>query len=226
VNRRSFLSGLVPLAAAAPILRIPEAIASEPRRAPLTVTDLNDRLFVISGGGGNVTVFHSSEGVLLVDGGSPERSGEVLKLIKKRTGSSKVHTLFNTHWHWEQTGSNQRLGRAGTQIIAHENTRLWLTTDVDSKWQQRTFKRLPKEAHPNKTFYTSEKLSFGGEEIEHGHTPTAISTCCSGMPMSWWLGMWCRWALIRYRTTARAAGSEAWRLPPRRWWVCAIRTLA
>jgi glyoxylase-like metal-dependent hydrolase (beta-lactamase superfamily II) len=148
-------------------------MASEPRRTPLTVMDLDDRLFVISGGGGNVTVFNSGEGVLLVDGGSQERSTEVLKLIKKRTGSSKIHTLFNTHWHWDQTGSNLRLGRAGTQIIAHENTRLWLTTDVDSKWQQRTFKRLPKEAHPNKTFYTSDKLSLGGEEIEYGYLPQA-----------------------------------------------------
>ena len=60
-----------------------------------------------------------------------------------------------------------------TRIIAHENTRLWLTTDVNSKWQNRVFEPLPKEAWPNKTFYTKETLSFGGEEIEYGHLPQA-----------------------------------------------------
>jgi cyclase len=139
----------------------------------LTATDLADGIFVISGGGGNVTVFQSGEGVLLVDGGSPERSADVLKLIKKRTGASKVHTLFNTHWHWDQTGSNLRLGKAGARIIAHENTRLWLTTDVDVKWQGRLYKRLPVQAQPKKTFHTSESLSFGGETLEYGYLPQA-----------------------------------------------------
>jgi glyoxylase-like metal-dependent hydrolase (beta-lactamase superfamily II) len=172
VDRRLFLSAVVPAAGAALVL--PQwATAAGKKDAPLTVTDLTDRLFVISGAGGNVTVFNSPEGVLLVDGGSPERSSDVLKLVKKRTGSSKVHTLFNTHWHWDQTGSNERLGKAGTRIIAHENTRLWLTTDVDVKWQNRVFEPLPKQAQPNKTFYTNESLQFGGEQIDYGYLPQA-----------------------------------------------------
>ena len=52
-----------------------------------------------------------------------------------------VHTLFNTHWHPEQTGSNERLGKAGKTIIAHENTRLWLTTDVTWPWNGQRFTR-------------------------------------------------------------------------------------
>ncbi|HEU4624460.1 MAG TPA: MBL fold metallo-hydrolase [Steroidobacteraceae bacterium] len=171
MNRRSFLTQVVPGAAALSLLRAEAAHGAA--HAELTTTDLAERLFVISGGGGNVTVFDSSEGVLLVDGGSPERSADVLKLVKRRTGSSKVHTLFNTHWHWDQTGSNATLGKAGTRIIAHENTRLWLTTDVDSKWEHRTYPPLPATAQPSKTFYTSETLAFGGETIEYGYLPQA-----------------------------------------------------
>jgi glyoxylase-like metal-dependent hydrolase (beta-lactamase superfamily II) len=173
MNRRSFLTRVVPAAAAASFIGIDRARGSSRERAELTATDIADRLFVISGGGGNVTVFNSAEGVLLVDGGSPERSADVLKLVKQRTGSSKVHTLFNTHWHWDQTGSNARLGKAGTRIIAHENTRLWLTTDVDSKWEHRSYSPLPREAQPNKTFYTSEQLSFGSETIEYAYLSQA-----------------------------------------------------
>src|SRR5581483_3602936 len=149
------------------------AFAAEARPGPLSVTDLNDHLFVIGGGGGNVTVLHSSEGVLLVDGGSPEHSAEVLKLIKQRTGTSRIHTLFNTHWHWDQTGSNNELGKAGTRIIAHENTRLWLGTDIDVKWQHRVYRRLPPKARPNQTFYTTDSLSFGGQTIDYGYLPQA-----------------------------------------------------
>jgi glyoxylase-like metal-dependent hydrolase (beta-lactamase superfamily II) len=170
VNRRLFLSAVVPAASASLVL--PHWVAAADKTA-LTVTDLNDRIFVISGGGGNVTVFNSSEGVLLVDGGSPERSADVLKLVKKKTGASKVHTLFNTHWHWDQTGSNETLGKAGTRIIAHENTRLWLTTDVNSKWQNRIFKPLPKQAQPNQTIYANATLQFGGEQIDYGYLPQA-----------------------------------------------------
>jgi len=174
MNRRSFLRRLAPAAAATAFLNPRHSwAAADVQRAPLTVTDLSDRLFVICGGGGNVTVFSSPEGVLLVDGGSPERSDEVLKLVKQRTGTARVHTLFNTHWHWDQTGSNLALGKAGTRIIAHENTRLWLGTDVDSQWQHRVFKRLPPKARPTQTFYTTGSLSFGGATVDYGYLPQA-----------------------------------------------------
>lgn len=173
MNRRSFLVRLAPAAVATAFLNPRHSRAADVQRAPLTVTDIADRMFVISGGGGNVTVFNSPEGVLLVDGGSPEHSDEVLKLVKQRTGTSRVHTLFNTHWHWDQTGSNLALGKAGTRIIAHENTRLWLGTDVDSQWQHRVFKRLPPKARPNQTFYTTGSLSFGGATLDYGYLPQA-----------------------------------------------------
>jgi glyoxylase-like metal-dependent hydrolase (beta-lactamase superfamily II) len=169
--RRSFLQGLAPALALAALPRRTQARPSAPE---LSVASLTERLFVISGGGGNVTVFNSPEGVLLVDGGSPEHSRQILELIEHQTGSRRIHTLFNTHWHWEQTGSNLTLGPAGTKIIAHENTRLWLSTDVVSKWQNdRMFKRLPEKARPNQTFYTAGTLSFGGEKIDYGYLPQA-----------------------------------------------------
>jgi cyclase len=187
MRRRAFLFRLASLAAAPPLLagcatqpaRITgkagneeTASARAPRR-PLQVEDVSDRLFVISGGGGNVTVFNSEEGVLLVDGGSREQSAELLELIGQRTGAARIHTLFNTHWHWDQTGSNPTLGPAGTRIIAHENTRLWLSTEVNCKWQHRTYQRLPRAARPNRTFYTGGSLSFGGETIDYGYLPQA-----------------------------------------------------
>jgi cyclase len=152
---------------------LPGTLSARSRDTDLIVTPLAEKLTLISGGGGNVTLFDSPEGVLMVDGGSPEHSARILKTVRKLRRRAPVHTLFNTHWHWDQTGSNAALGAAGVRIIAHENTRLWLGTDVDSKWERRVYKRLAPKARPNQTFYTDAKLTFGGERIEYGHLPQA-----------------------------------------------------
>jgi cyclase len=170
MDRRHFIRQALPAAAAATAVARWVG-AAEPQ--PLAVMAVAKGLSVVTGGGGNVTVFQSPEGVLLVDGGSPERSADVLKLVKAQTGATRIHTLFNTHWHWDQTGSNRTLGPAGTRIIAHENTRLWLGTEVFSQWQNRSFPPLPRKARPTQTFYTTGSLSFGGEHIDYGYLPQA-----------------------------------------------------
>jgi glyoxylase-like metal-dependent hydrolase (beta-lactamase superfamily II) len=137
------------------------------------VEPLGESLHLIRGGGGNVIVFDSPQGVLLVDGGAPEHSAAVLRAVQKLTGKDSVHTMFNTHWHWDQTGSNLTLGSAGTRILSHENTRLWLTTDVDSRWEKRRYPRLPVKAQPSQTFYDTGSLDFGGERIEYGYLAQA-----------------------------------------------------
>lgn len=166
MHRRRFL-----LAAPAAALAV-SALGRRARAAGSAtpvVTELAPRLWQVAGCGGNVTVFDSAEGVLLVDGGSPAQSAALLREVQRLTGKSAVHTLFNTHWHHDHTGSNDTLGKAGTRIIAHEYTRLWLSTDVESKWEQRVYQPLPEHARPNETFYTTGELEFGGERISYGH---------------------------------------------------------
>jgi glyoxylase-like metal-dependent hydrolase (beta-lactamase superfamily II) len=168
MQRRRFLTHAASTAIAATAWRPVIGLARE-ADAPLAATLLADNLWQISGAGGNVTVFKSGEGVLLVDGGAAVHAKRLLAEVQRLTGESRVHTLFNTHWHHDQTGSNEMLGKAGTRIIAHENTRLWLTTDVISKWEGRTYQPLPKIARPNETFYTEASLKFGGETIDYGY---------------------------------------------------------
>jgi glyoxylase-like metal-dependent hydrolase (beta-lactamase superfamily II) len=135
---------------------------------------LADDLFVLRlPGQPNVVAHTGRDGVLLVDGGSAEAADALMTALAALPGGGDVHTIFNTHWHPEQTGLNERLGAAGKTIIAHENTRLWLTTDVTWPWNGRRFERLPKAAQPNKTFYKTETLPSG---IRYGHIPDAAHT--------------------------------------------------
>jgi cyclase len=166
--RRHFL-GAVPAA-----LLATSAVRGLAREAAsITSTPLGERLWLVSGAGGNVTVFQSSAGVLLVDGGAAAHTKALLAEVRRLTGETRIHTLFNTHWHHDQTGANEVLGKAGTRIIAHENTRLWLTTDVESKWERRIYQPLPKVALPTETFYTTGGFDFGGERIDYGYLPQA-----------------------------------------------------
>ncbi len=132
-------------------------------------------LYIIRVPGEASVVAHTSrQGVLLVDGGSAGGSDAVLQAVAALpNGGGKIHTLFNTHWHPEQTGSNEKLGMSGAAIVAHENTRLWLQQNITWPWNGRKFKKLPKVAQPNKTFYDKGTLDSG---IRYGYISDAAHT--------------------------------------------------
>ena len=147
---------------------------------PPNIQRLSDDLFVVTiPGEANVVANIVSGGaggpggVVLVDGASAGASDALMKAIAGLPGSRPVQTIFNTHWHAEQIGSNELAGKAGRTIIAHENTRLWLTTDVTWPWNGRRFKRLARIAQPNKTFYTTGQLESG---VRYGSIPDAAHT--------------------------------------------------
>jgi len=144
--------------------------SAETAATPLAVTKLTDTFLLITGAGANVLAVLGPDGVLMVDGGAPEHSADVLKLIADQSGGKPVQVLFNTCWDTDHTGSNETLGKAGAKIIAHENTKLWLGAEFDSRWRKRTYEPRPKIALPNQTFYSgTKKMTFGAEPIEYGY---------------------------------------------------------
>jgi cyclase len=167
-TRRGFLEAAAASCAGVALAGLPLcARAGEPR---LAAQDLGGGLAFITGAGANVLAFASPEGALLVDGGTREHSKALLKFATRAVGAGKVHTLINTHWHPEQTGSNEILGKQGVPIIAHENTRLWLARKyINVDWAPKPFLAMPQVAQPSKTFYTTDRLAFGGETIALGH---------------------------------------------------------
>jgi glyoxylase-like metal-dependent hydrolase (beta-lactamase superfamily II) len=173
-NRRQFMQALAG-GAAGWSLAAAGLSSVRPARAAdaLEVTHLTDDLFLISGAGANVVALSQPEGVLLVDGGDAAHSSALLTTVRQVAGGRPVVTAFNTHWHWEHTGSNEALRRTGAKIIAQENTRLWLTVPVIEEWEQRTYPARPK-ALPTETYYKGvQKLSFGKASIEYGYLPQA-----------------------------------------------------
>jgi cyclase len=165
---KAAIGGAAGMVLGAPVLRLSAA------QTGTGTIQLSDDLFVVTiPGEANVVAQTGADGVLLVDGGSPSAYDALMNAVSTLPRAGRIHTIFNTHWHPEQTGSNERLGKAGATIIAHENTRLWLTQDITWPWDGRHFKRYPKIAQPNKTFYTTGQLESG---IRYGYIPDAPHT--------------------------------------------------
>jgi cyclase len=141
------------------------ATAAGPKAA-LSTEKLADRVTLIGGTPGNVVALSSADGVLLVDSGS---SGLIAKEVRASLNGAQVRTLFNTHYHADQTGGNEVFGKAGAEIHAHEITRQWLATDYYVPSQDRWVKALPQAAWPTKTFREKGEIKSGAESIEYGY---------------------------------------------------------
>jgi glyoxylase-like metal-dependent hydrolase (beta-lactamase superfamily II) len=174
-SRRSVLQAGLAGAAALSLGTLGSALPGLARAAarPLSSQRLSDGLLLISGAGGNIVAARDARGLLLVDGGTASAGPDALQLALRELGARKAHTLINTHWHGEHTGLNELLGRQGARIIAHENTRLWLSTDVRLAPDAAPIKRLSAKARPNDTTYSTGSTALGDETVSYGYLSQA-----------------------------------------------------
>src|SRR5438034_2040338 len=144
-----------------------------PQTSPqISATDLGG-LTLLQGAGCNVIAMRGENGALMIDGGLAANADALLRAVKERTGNSRVHTLINTHWHPEQTGANEAVGRDGGIIIAHEKTRMYLSSAVTSVTFQGRLGPLPLVARPNKTTDEGSSLKFAGQPVDYAYLPAA-----------------------------------------------------
>lgn len=160
-DRRQFLKG------AAGAL----ALWASPR--VLTAQTLTDKLSVVDAGGANLVALSTIDGLVLVDSGAPPSMGQVMAGLRNIASGAKVLTLFNTHYHIDQTGNNEVFATAGAKIIAHERTRQWMSTDYWVPAEDRHEKARPKAARPTETFQTTGSLRAAVEQIDYGYLPLA-----------------------------------------------------
>jgi glyoxylase-like metal-dependent hydrolase (beta-lactamase superfamily II) len=133
------------------------------------INRINDKIAVLDGGGTNVVAFSASDGLFVVDSGVPGNGDKLLAALKTFAPSSKVNTLFNTHYHLDQTGNNESFSAAGAKIIAHDRTRQWMSTDYWIPEENRYQKARPKASWPTQVFFNKESLKIGSDQIEYGY---------------------------------------------------------
>ena len=158
LNRRAVLHGALGIAVAAAV-----------RHAFAQLTTISGAASLLPGHGGNVVVLKTSDGAVLVDSGKAGADSAVLSFVEAATGSRRVHTLFNTHWHLDQIGGNEALGNGGANIVAHEKTRLRLATPYYLPELDDYHPAMPVKAQPTESFYTTGSTTIGGKRIEYGY---------------------------------------------------------
>jgi cyclase len=156
-GRRAFLQALASTA----ILALPRAARAQPG---YSFSILGERMRLITGAGNNIIAFGGPTATLLVDAGNGTHTRDILE------GAGKVSTVFNTHYHLESTGGNDAVAAAGATIVAHLNTKLWMTQEIIRDWEGgKVYSPRAKAALPTETFRaTSGEMVFAGERIEYG----------------------------------------------------------
>jgi glyoxylase-like metal-dependent hydrolase (beta-lactamase superfamily II) len=143
MTRRELLKGAVAIWASRRILKAQQRLAGN--------------INVLDAHGANLVALSTGDGLVLVDSGALNSAEHV----------SNVQVLFNTHYHLDQTGNNERY--AGAKIIAHERTRQWMEAPHWVPAQDRYEKARPKMALPTETFLTTGTLNADDEQIDYGY---------------------------------------------------------
>ena len=162
-TRRDLLRHAAALAGAA---LLPARLAGQ--GAQLATVPLSSRMSVIVGSNATVLAADTDVGVVLIDGGHASWADSLLATVGGLYPGKPVRALFNTHWHEEQTGANRVLGERGVEIVAHENTTLWLGKEVWVRWSDKKYASLPKAAQPTTSVYDPGRMTFGGRAVEYG----------------------------------------------------------
>ena len=173
LSRRQFICAGAATMGSALLTNFSVGATQNPARTPTISTVDLGALKLFQGAGCNVIALHGDDGALMIDGGLRANADMLLKAVKDATGSNRVHTLINTHWHPEQVGANEAVGRDGGVIIAHEKTKMYLSNTVSSITFEGRRPPSPESARPNKTTRGDGSLMFAGQQVNYGYLPAA-----------------------------------------------------
>jgi cyclase len=151
------------------------AARAEMAKTPITRTKLADNLELLQGPGGNVTVLHGADGLVLVDN-FIRGAWPALKTTLDAIGGA-VKVGIDTHWHFDHADNNASVRQAGGTIVGHVNTKKRLSEPHDILGMH--FDPEPAEALPTITFKDSHQLKANGEDVvlqafPPSHTDTDI----------------------------------------------------
>ena len=133
---------------------------------PLTLNKVKDNLYEIEGDGGNVAVYITSEGVILVDDKYDQDYDHIMEKIKSVT-NLPVKYVLSTHYHSDHSGGNAKF-LPTAEVISTANARTNIVEHKQSNAQP--------NMQPARVVFTVESSVFlGGKEVRahyygRGHT--------------------------------------------------------
>ncbi len=129
-------------------------------------------VYMLTGAGGNIGLAVGDEAVFIVDDQFAPLTPKILAAIAAIT-SKPVRFVVNTHWHFDHTGGNENIGKAGALIVAHENVRRRMSAGQFIDAINRQEPPAAPAALPVVTFTTGVTFHINGDSIAVVHVPPA-----------------------------------------------------
>src|SRR5438105_9767780 len=133
---------------------------------------LSDTVYMLTGAGGNIGLSVGDDAVFLVDDQFAPLTPKIEAAIARIT-PKPVKFVLNTHWHFDHTGGNENLGKAGALIVAHENVRKRMSVENFIEFLGMKTQPDPRVALPVVTFTSDVTFHLNGDEIFAQHAPRA-----------------------------------------------------
>jgi cyclase len=133
----------------------------------LNLNKIKDDLYEIENDGGNVAVYITNEGVILIDDKFDYDHDAIMEKIKSVT-NQPVKYVISTHYHADHSGGNAKMFQAGADIISTAAARKNIVEHIQSN--------APPGVLPARIVFTQETAVFlGGKEVQaryvgRGHT--------------------------------------------------------
>jgi len=137
---------------------------------PLRIEQVKPDLYMISGEGGNVAVYVTGEGVVLVDDMFDRNHADILAQVKSVTDKPLKYVL-NTHQHDDHAGGDLKMLPIA-EVIAHKNARANLVHIKQPYYEDTPGTPI---GLPRITFSDEASVFLGGKEVRamyfgRGHT--------------------------------------------------------
>lgn len=136
-------------------------------KVEIRAEELAPGVAVLFGAGGNIGVSHGSDGTVLIDDQFAPLTDKIAKAVAS-LGGTPVRYLLNTHWHFDHSGGNENLGKAGATIFAHDNVRVRMAAGATLLGN--VIPPAPKVALPVVTYAHGLTFHLNGDEIHAVHT--------------------------------------------------------
>lgn len=135
-------------------------------------TRAGEGVYMLTGLGGNIGVSVGADGVILVDDQYAPLTDKIRAAVAA-ISPGPIRFVLNTHWHFDHTGGNENLGKAGVLIVAHDNVRRRMSVGQFIEALGRQEPPSPQAALPVVTFTDAVTIYLNGDSINAFHVPPA-----------------------------------------------------
>lgn len=150
-------------------------------KAEIKTTDIGDKVYMLEGEGGNITVAVAKTGIIMVDGQLAPLHDKIKAAIAKLS-PLPIKYLINTQYHGDHTGGNEPFAKDGVIVVAQENVKKRLEAGTTNGLTGVKTPPAPSGALPADTYTNFSKIRLPGRVADLKYIPSA---CTDGDTYVW-----------------------------------------